>query len=184
MRVNTGLAKGRRLKSVKGMATRPTADKVKLALFNILGAKVMDCIFLDLFAGTGAIAIEALSRGARQAVLVDNHPHACKVIKENLELTGLKERAEVLCLDALGAIPALMRSAKVFDIIFVDPPYDSGLVPSVLEGIGKGKLLANQGVLVVESRARDSLPVSIEGLESFRQATYGDTSLTFYKQTS
>lgn len=181
MRVITGLAKGRRLRSVKGMQTRPTSDRVKEALFNILGDSVSNARVLDLYAGTGALAIEALSRGALSAVLVDNGRQAVKVIRENLELTGLVPRAEVFSCTTAKALVVLGHQKRQFDLIFLDPPYDMDLLEPAVAMIFAGKLLAGGGVVVAECRSNAIVPAVGPDLELVRQETYGDTKLLFFK---
>lgn len=182
MRVIAGLARGRRLRSVKGIKTRPTSDRVKEAMFNILGNAVIDARVLDLFAGTGALAIEALSRGALSAVLVDNDPRAVAVINTNLRLTGLEKQAEVYCSDAVRALESLSRRRHQFDLVFLDPPYDCGLYESVRQALCGLELLQSGGILVVECRPSLQLSWTEPGLRLARQATYGDTMLLFYQR--
>ena len=132
MRVIAGRARRLNLKTVPGLTTRPTTDRIKETLFNILQPDIPGCTFLDLFAGSGGIGIEALSRGASACVFVDNDPKACAVIRENLAFTRLADDAEVLGLEASRAITSL-EGHKPFTFIFMDPPYHKGLEPKVLE---------------------------------------------------
>jgi 16S rRNA (guanine966-N2)-methyltransferase len=182
MRVITGFAGGRRLRSARGRETRPTSDRVKEALFNILGELVLDARVLDLFAGTGALAIEALSRGARSAVLVDNSRQADRVIWKNLELTGLGPQARVFCCASAQALKVLGREGCQFDLIFLDPPYDRDLVGPSLASISALGLLAATGWTVVECRAGAATPATVPGLRLARQETYGDTKLLFFSR--
>lgn len=182
MRVITGTARGRNLKAPGGMATRPTADRVKEALFNLLGEKVMDARFLDLFAGTGSIGIEALSRGAARAVFVEMSPRAVRVIRENLLHTGLTDRAEVHRQDAVAALDMLVKSEQTFDLIFVDPPYLKGYEEKVLDKINKYCLMDEKGILVIESSKKDTLPENVGQLNMVRREKYGDTVLNFYRR--
>ncbi len=181
MRVISGLAGGRRLFSVKGLNTRPTADKVKTALFNILGSLVIDSVVLDLFAGTGALGVEALSRGARKAYFIDLNEAAIKVIQRNLELTGLAASAVVFRNDARRALAILARQGHKLDLIFIDPPYNQGLVEPVLQEIGSRSLLTGNGWIIVETSSKEKLPASIGGLNLNRQENYGDNMLSFYR---
>lgn len=180
MRVITGSAKGRKLKAPKGLTTRPTTDRVKEALFNILGSKVSDAIILDLFAGSGALAIEALSRGAERAVLVDGSPQAIEAIKHNLTVTRLSAQVEVLRQDVYHVLRALGEKAESFDLIFLDPPYLQGHGHRVLGLIERFGLLAKDGLIVVEASKTDSLPQEVGALMLRRRDNYGDTSLYFY----
>lgn len=132
MRVIAGTAKSLKLKTIEGMDTRPTTDRIKETLFNMLQSDIFGCTFLDLFSGSGAIAIEALSRGARKAVLVENSRAACNCIRENLLHTHLSDKAQVMECDCLTAINRL-SGHEPFDIIFMDPPYNKGYEKLVLE---------------------------------------------------
>ena len=182
MRVITGTAKGRKLKAPKGKETRPTSDRTKESLFNIIGPRVINAKFLDLYAGTGAIGIEALSRGADLSVFVEKNPQAVKNIKSNLELTGLADRAEVISQEAEKAVDMLAAWERTFDIIFVDPPYLKGLVNESLLKINKSRLLASGGVVITESSKLDVLPVQAGLLKMVRHEKYGDTILSFYQE--
>ncbi len=183
MRVITGIAKGRKLKSPKGMETRPTSDRIKEALFNIIGSRAIDVNFLDLYAGTGAIGIEALSRGAVKAVFVEKNPKTVKIIKENLQVTGLSEKAEILVQEADRAISLISAKGEIFNIIFIDPPYLKDLEKTSLAMIDNNSLLAPDGWVIVESSKLDTMPHEVGQLKMFRQEKYGDTVLTFYQGT-
>lgn len=183
MRVITGTAKGRRLKAPKGMETRPTSDRIKEALFNIIGTKVINVNFLDLFAGTGAIGIEALSRGAERAVLVEKNPKTTKIIRENLEITGLSDGAVVMVQEADKALDTLAIKGEQFGIIFIDPPYLKGLEKQSLEKIDRTNLLVPGGLIITESSKLDNMPEAVGRVKLFRQERYGDTVLSFYQIT-
>lgn len=150
MRVIAGTARSMPLKTVKGLDTRPTTDKTKETLFNILQTDVPDCRFLDLFSGSGAIAIEALSRGAAHAVLVEQNGKAADCIKENLVFTKTMDRAEVQKCDVLTALHR-MEGQKPFDIIFMDPPYNQELEHQVLAYLADSTLADEYTVIVVEA---------------------------------
>lgn len=150
MRVIAGTARSMPLKTVRGMDTRPTTDKTKETLFNVLQCDVPKCRFLDLFSGSGAIAIEALSRGAAHAVLVEQNTKAAECIKENLIFTRVADRAEIHKSDALTALRR-MEGQKPFDIIFMDPPYDQELERRVLEYLQDSTLADEYTVIVVEA---------------------------------
>ncbi|MHB8170018.1 MAG: 16S rRNA (guanine(966)-N(2))-methyltransferase RsmD [Thermincolia bacterium] len=184
MRVITGRAKGRKLKAPKGMNTRPTSDRVKEALFNVLGEKVDNARFLDLFAGSGNVGIEALSRGAVEVVFVEQHPQALKVIRENLHLTGLQGHAQVISNDSIRVLDSLGRQEAKFDLIFVDPPYLKGYENGVLEKVNHHRLLAEGGILIIESSKRDKLPGEVGEIELNRSQHYGDTCLSYYQMKS
>lgn len=190
MRVITGTAKGRPLKTVKGRDIRPTADRVKESLFNVLSQRVVDCEFLDLFAGSGAVGIEALSRGARRCVFVDLMTPHLKVVEENLKATGLTERAELLRRDARAAVADLGHRGVRFDLIFVDPPYGQGLVAQSMEEIVRHRLLKDGGWVVCEHHRKDPIPDELPGLSEaggltgFRELIFGETVLSLYSGTT
>jgi len=150
MRVIAGTARSMPLKTVRGMDTRPTTDKTKETLFNVLQGDVPDCRFLDLFSGSGAIAIEALSRGATYAVLVEQNAKAAECIKENLAFTKVIDRAEIHKCDVLTALHRL-EGQKPFDIIFMDPPYDQELERGVMEYLANSSLADEYTVIVIEA---------------------------------
>ena len=161
MQVIAGKARRLLLKTIPGTDTRPTQDRIKETLFNILQRDVPGCRFLDLFAGTGAIGIEALSRGAQRAVFVDNSRKAVVCIRENLAHTHMETEATVMDTDALAAIRRLSLQGARFDIIFLDPPYDAGLEMPVLRALDASGILAVNGLIIVEARVGKTL----EGLE-------------------
>ncbi len=179
MRVISGALGGRLLVSVRGMSTRPTSDPVKEALFNILAPVLERARVLDLFSGTGALAIEALSRGAASAALVESEEQACRVIRRNLANLDLSEVARVYRGPVSGVVPWMGRHGYRFDGIFVDPPYRRGLIVDTLERVARARILEPNGWLVAEHEARewpgDSGPWRI-----VRRSRYGDTGLTIY----
>ena len=150
MRVIAGSAKRLQLKTLEGMDTRPTTDRIKETLFNMISPYLYDCIFLDLFAGSGGIGIEALSRGAMEAVFVEKNPKAMACVKENLRRTKLSHRAATMSTDVMTALYKL-EGDKQFDFIFMDPPYGLQLERKVLEYLAESELLADEGVIIVEA---------------------------------
>lgn len=150
MRVIAGTARSLPLKCIEGLDTRPTTDRIKETLFNMLQQDIPGCRFLDLFAGTGAIGIEALSRGAREAVFVEHQQKAAACIKENLSFTKLSDRARVLKADAVSALYQLERE-KAFDIIFMDPPYGQGLEQQALAALQNSALADGQTIVILET---------------------------------
>lgn len=140
------------------------------------------CIFLDLFAGTGSIGIEALSRGAQRAVFVESRSKNIKVIKDNLSITGFEPKAWVLQQDVAGALPFLKNEGLVFDLIFMDPPYSKDFETRTLAGIAIHGLIKPCGTVIVESRKNGLLPREIYDLKMVRQEKYGDTMLSFYSK--
>lgn len=154
MRVIAGSARGCALSAPKGLATRPTTDRLKENLFNLLSPYIKDACFLDLYSGSGAIGVEALSRGAREAVLVESSPEALAVIRENLRKTRLSAQAEIIPWPASRALRSLARDGKIFDIIFMDPPYAGTDAAEVVAWLEHEKILAQDGLLVVECAAQ------------------------------
>ena len=150
MRVIAGTARSVPLKTLEGKSTRPTTDRIKETLFNILQEEICDSRFLDLFAGSGQIGIEALSRGAACAVFVDNNRHAAACIRDNLKKTKLEQKAEVYAMDALGALKRLANE-EPFQIIFIDPPYQEHLEKGVLEALADSSLLTGETLIIVEA---------------------------------
>jgi 16S rRNA (guanine966-N2)-methyltransferase len=181
MRVIGGAAKGRRLLAPKGQAVRPTADRVKESLFNILPRDFSGMKVLDLFAGTGNLSIEALSRGADHAVLVDSSERSVAVIKENLRRLSFATKSEVWAAPAARSLRVLARRMESFDIIFLDPPYDQGLAKRSLAIIAQYNLLCDSGTIVVEHSAHEALQQRYDSLELHDERRYGDTLLSFYK---
>jgi 16S rRNA (guanine966-N2)-methyltransferase len=181
VRVIGGVYRSRRLRAVEGQDVRPTSDRLRETLFNILGANVRDSRFLDLCAGSGAVGIEALSRGARQAVFVEQSRRACAVIDANLRALGITDQASVICRDAIVALKQLASETAPFNLIFFDPPYESGLYSPVLSDLGDSAMLADDGVVVVEHRAKTPPQSDYGRLKRFRQLKQGESALAFYK---
>lgn len=182
MRVITGQAKGRRLKAPKGMNTRPTSDRTKESLFNIIGDRLLDKAVLDLYAGTGAIGIEALSRGADSAVFVEKDQRVVKIIRANLDLTGLADQAEIISQDVDSTVARLASQQRTFDIIFLDPPYLRNLLQKSIETLVHYQIIRPGGLVVAESSKLDTLSDKYGNLRLIRQERYGDTVLSFYQE--
>ena len=174
MRVITGSARGRRLKEPQGNAVRPTTDQVKEAIFNICQFDVEGRRVLDLFGGTGQLGIEAASRGAAAVDIVDNAPDSIRLIRENVKLTGLDIR--VVQADALS----FLAGCGSYDLIFLDPPYDSGLAEKSLEAIKAFDILSKGGIIICETRADTDLPALEPPYALRRQYRYGKVKLTTY----
>lgn len=182
MRVIGGSAGGRRLTPPRDRAIRPTADRVKEALFNILGGLCggFDGLrVLDIFAGTGNLGIEALSRGAAQAVFIDSSREAVQVIRTNLSQLGFVASGLVLQKEALAALKTLEAAGDRFDIVFLDPPYTRGLTEKVLEHLASSPLVDAGTLVVAESSAKETLPGGFGHLLMFDRRVYGDTALSF-----
>jgi 16S rRNA (guanine966-N2)-methyltransferase len=186
MRVIAGQYRSRILKSLKGLALRPTSDKLRETLFNVLGPDIAGSHFIDLFAGTGAVGIEALSRGAAEVVFIENHAPAAALIRKNLESLAIRSGATVLSSDALRGLQTLASrhaTQPTFDYVFLDPPYaaaDDYL--RVLRYLGSAEFLASNAIVIAEHRKTFSLPDQIENLHQVRLLKQGDTALTFYRR--
>lgn len=177
MRIIAGSARGLRLDAPKGPDVRPTTDRVREALFSILGPAIQDARFLDLFAGTGANGIEALSRGAALAVFVDTERRAIDAITANLEKSGFSLQARLLRATLPGGLD---RVQGAFDVVFADPPYKFTAYERLLEEIGQWRLLAEGGRVVLEHSARMPLPATQGGLTRLQERHYGETALSIY----
>ena len=180
MRVITGKARGVQLKTPDGMTTRPTADRVKEALFSIIQFEVPMARVLDLFGGTGQLGIEALSRGAKSAVFVDAGEPACRLIKENLRRTKMESDAKVIRADYLDY---LKRCRETFDIIFLDPPYAEVFLENALKCITEIDILQSGGIIVTERPLEKELPWEFEGFTRSKDYKYGKTVLTIYRKS-
>ena len=178
MRVITGTARGHRLKTPENYDIRPTTDNVKESVFNIIQFDIEGRRVLDLFAGTGQLGIECLSRGAAEAVFIDENMAAVKIVKENLKTCGFT--AAVLQQDALS----YLRHCGRFDLVFVDPPYDSGLYESVLETINSVDILSDGGIILCESRREKVLPDMRAPYRKKKEYNYGRVKLTVYIKDS
>jgi 16S rRNA (guanine966-N2)-methyltransferase len=186
MRIIAGTYRSRLLKSARGLSLRPTSDRLRETLFNILAPYIEGARFLDLFAGTGAIGIEALSRGAAESVFIESHAPAVALIKENLGSLSIKSGATVISTDALRGLATLAsrRAAAKFNIIFLDPPYAFGQDYSrVLEFLGGADLLAPAAIVIAEHRRNFDLPEAVGALKRFRVLKQGDAALSFFRVT-
>ncbi|MFH1653976.1 MAG: 16S rRNA (guanine(966)-N(2))-methyltransferase RsmD [Pseudomonadota bacterium] len=180
MRVIAGTAKGRKLVAPKGIfPTRPVLDKVKGAIFNIL-FDVTDLTVLDLFAGTGAIGIEALSRGAKRAVFVDNNRVALASLKKNIQSTGFENSSRVIDAHVARAIKMLQRREEKFDLIFIDPPYEKNLVNTTLSQLAETSIFQKDAIIIIEHSPKEMVePVKAFALTETRK--YGQTRISFLK---
>jgi 16S rRNA (guanine966-N2)-methyltransferase len=181
MRVIGGNARGRQLKVPKGQALRPTAGRVKESLFDILPHDLSGAKILDLFAGTGNLTIEALSRGAVEAILVDSSAQSGKAIRENLRRLNLASRGKLWMMPVSRALPLLARQGETFDLIFMDPPYERRLIEPALKIIDKEILLRDSGVLIAEHSVREPITFHLETLHLTDQRRYGSTTLSFFR---
>jgi len=181
MRVIGGNARGRQLKVPKGQSLRPTAGRIKESLFDILPHDLSGAKVLDLFAGTGNLTIEALSRGAAEAILVDSSAQSAKAIRENLRRLGSAKRAKLWAMPATRALRTLARQGETFDLIFIDPPYERQLIEPSLKIIDKETLLRDSGVLIAEHSVREKITLYLENLNLTDQRRYGSTMLSFFR---
>ena len=189
MRVIAGKAKRLQLKSQKGLNTRPTTDRIKETLFNMISTEIPGCLFLDLFSGSGAMGIEALSRGARGAVFIENNKSALKCLKENLEHTRLALKAQVIPKDILVGLKELGRNkgadgeekeGQVFDFVFMDPPYGQGLEKKVLEYLAKSSIINSETIIIVEADKKTSFDYLEEvGLSLVKEKNYKNNRHVF-----
>lgn len=180
MRVITGSARGRRLKELEGMETRPTTDRVKEGMFSILQFDIEGRRVLDLFAGTGQLGIECLSRGAAQAVFVDRRADAAGLIRENLRVTGLEDRARIVTGDAAEYLKGLREK---FDLVLLDPPYAAGLLEPALGHLAAFDILAPHGIIMAEHPADRALPALAPPYRLHRTYRYGKIGLTVYRRS-
>lgn len=180
LRVIGGTARGRRLKTKKTWNLRPATDFVKEALFNILVTDVIDCQFLDLYAGSGSLGIEAISRGARSAVFVEKDPTHTALIKENLVITGFTAQGKILIGDVLRVIRILKREGHLFDIAFVDPPFRHGLIEPTLDLLLDAELIAPEGLIITRSAFGEELKTARVPV---REEKYGVSILKFFRGT-
>ncbi len=179
MRVITGTARGRRLGELEGSDIRPTYDRVKEGLFNIIQFDIEGRRVLDLFAGTGQLGIECLSRGAESCTFVDQRRDAVKLVKENLRVCGLEAGATVVQTDAIAF---LKTTREKFHLIFLDPPYDTGLLDAALKQIAKIDILADNGIIICESRTEKPMPELPVPFRKSRDYRYGKTKITLYRK--
>lgn len=184
MRIIAGRFKSRLIYSPKGLDLRPTSDRIKESLFGILGSFVIDKNVLDLFSGTGNLGIEALSRGARSCIFVDNNPRCVVAIKKNLESLGVKEEVSVILKDAFRFIKEAKEKSFIFDLIFLDPPYYKDMIKKSLILLDNYNIITDLSVIVAEHHRKDELPQrdELNNLEIFRQEKYGGTFLSFFRK--
>jgi len=182
MRVIAGKYRSRILRSLKGQSLRPTGDRLRETLFNILGPSVTDSVFVDLYAGTGAVGIEALSRGARLAIFAEKHRAAVAVIHQNLESLGIGKEAEVIAAEVVQALKRLDARGLRADFIFLDPPYDAEeQYERALELVGNSSLLSAGGTVIAEHLRQRKLPELNGRLGLVRVVEQGDSALSFYR---
>lgn len=181
LRVISGKVRGLKLDTPKNEDVRPTTDRVKESLFNIINSYIMDSNVLDLFAGTGSLGIECLSRGASSATFVDVSKDSINIVKSNIKKARVENQSTILNLDFKNAIDRLKAQNSKFDVIFMDPPYYKNMFIDALANIDNANLLAEDGIIIVEHDTKDKFEDKIGRLEKTKEKKYGNTTLTFYK---
>lgn len=180
LRVIGGSCKGRRLSTVRGMTTRPTSDRVRESIFNILSGRISEKVVVDLFAGTGALGIEALSRGAARALFVDHSRQALAIIGKNLTVCGLDPLTSIVRWDIRINLTCLKREKPAPDLVFMDPPYHRGYEVKTLTNLHAADILPEGAVVVVEHAAADDLPENVAFFYRNDYRRYGDTAVSFF----
>lgn len=181
VKVIGGFYKGRKLKTIEGLKTRPTPSMVREAIFDILSEEIKSKNFLDLYAGFGCVGIEALSRGAKFCLFVENNFKTSSVLKENLEMLKLAGRYQILNMEALKSIKSILNYNLKFDFIFLDPPYSENPFSKFFKILLEEDILSKDGKVIVQHSKKNKI-VLLDGLILTREYNYGDTSLTFVKK--
>lgn len=182
MRVITGQYKGRRLKTLEGLSVRPTSDRMRETIFNILAPRIEGARVADVCAGSGAVGIEAISRGAEYVAFVESSRKTASVIEENLQHCKIEEGFKVFVRDALQAMKYFSAEKQRFDIIYFDPPYESEIYSPVMWQIARGDLLTEDGIVLVEHRRQSPLAPNYDQLRPYREIVQGESCLTFYER--
>jgi 16S rRNA (guanine966-N2)-methyltransferase len=181
MRIIGGEFKGKKLASFRGTATRPTADHLRESIFNIRASDIQGAIVLDLFAGTGALGLEALSRGAAAAVFIDSEIPAVKIIEKNIESCRVRDRSRVIRWDIRRNLNCFPPAVPVFDLVFMDPPYNADLINPALRHLINRGVLINNASLIIEHASTEPIASGIAGFELTDQRTYGKTVVSFLR---
>lgn len=182
MRIIAGSAKGRVLRSLRGRALRPTADRVRESLFAALGARVQEALFLDLYAGAGTVGLEALSRGAREATFAESHRPAGAIIEENARRCGFEECVRVIIAPVARALARLRREGASFDLVFVDPPYERGEIGATMARLGQWQqMVADGGLVICQHSRHEGAEERVGGLERMKRMRYGETIVDLYQ---
>jgi 16S rRNA (guanine966-N2)-methyltransferase len=181
VRIIAGALKGRRLATPRGATTRPTADQVRIALMDTLTPRLPQARLLDLFAGAGGVGLEALSRGAAHATFVERDARAVAALRANVATLGVEALVRVRRGDVLRELSALYGTGERFDLVFLDPPYEAGLVETTLQALGGGGLLLAEAWVIAQHFTKRPPPETIGALAAFRTRRFGETTLTFYR---
>jgi 16S rRNA (guanine(966)-N(2))-methyltransferase RsmD len=184
MRVIGGIYRGRHLRTVAGLQVRPTSDRLRETLFNILSPGITRSTFLDVCAGSGAVGIEALSRGAREVTFIERNRQAGNAIRTNLNSLGITQAATIINRDASVALKQLEQAGSQFDLVYFDPPYASPIYDSVMKRFGSGVLLTTQSIVIVEHRIKTPPEARYGSLMLFREVKQGESGLAFYRAGS
>jgi 16S rRNA (guanine966-N2)-methyltransferase len=179
LRIIAGELKGRKLVTVPGMQTRPTADRVRESIFNILGAGVRDALVLDLFAGTGAMGIEALSRGAESVVFADNDKTALTALAKNITMCTLENRANIIKWNILKNLNIICSFPLAFNLVFIDPPYNKNMIKPTLSNLAKSRCLENGARVAIEHSPREPISLEDQNFKISDQRRYGKTLVSF-----
>jgi 16S rRNA (guanine(966)-N(2))-methyltransferase RsmD len=182
VRIIAGSAKGRRLRSLRGRALRPTSERLREAVLATLGPRVEGARFLDLYAGAGAVGLESLSRGAAEAIFVESHRPAGRLIQDNARLCGFEDRVRILVMTVERGLARLRREGVRFDVVFIDPPYDRGEATAAMAQLGQWPgLVAPGGVVVCQHSRHEELGEEIGGLSRMRRKRFGETIVDSYE---
>ena len=181
MRIISGKARGRNILSPATMETRPTLDRIKEAIFNIIQGYIPDAVVVDVFAGTGSLGLEAASRGARECYLVDKSPVTYPLLKKNIENLKFEDTCTSLNMDAYAALKSLNAKGKVFDLVFIDPPYLMDLIPEAMRIIDENNMLHEDGIIVTKIDATEDIYEGSENIKLFRSKKYGNTIVNLYR---
>ena len=182
MRIIAGIRKGMLIKTIESESTRPTRDMVREALFSILTNEINNSKFLDLFAGSGAIGIEAISRGAQLAVFSDLNPKCTKIIKDNIEKARFEEMSQVYTADYKLVLKKLKEKGSKFDIVYVDPPYNKGFGIDAIDKISEYELLSDNGIIILETDTNEEVPDEIGYFKKYNYKRYGRNILNLFKR--
>ena len=181
MRITAGVLKNRKIKSREGRETRPTLERIKEAIFSIIGEQVVEAKFLDLYSGTGNMAIEALSRGAGRAVMIEQDKEALRIIIENINNLSLENKCRAYKNDVFRAIEILDRKNEKFDIIFMDPPYKENISAQTIEKISESNILSEEGIIISEHSTYEKLENTIGKFVKYDERDYNKKIISFYK---
>lgn len=181
MRIISGRSRGLKLNAPKNNDIRPTTDRIKESLFNIINSYILDSSVLDLFAGTGSLGLECLSRGAKECVFVDSNKESINVLNSNIKKVNFIKESEVLNRDFNNALNFLKEKNRVFDLIFLDPPYYENMFIKAISNIDEFKLIHEDSMIVVEHDSKDEFPDKLGRLFKYKEKKYGSTTLTLYK---